>query len=202
MPKNRNLFLQFSALPAMVLAASLVASIPAHAAGDGDTDTNKPADDGAKPADDDKKPLFKIKCKEGKVWVKEKFRCIAEEDVKKEDQSSIYELGRDYAYAGDYNEAIRILAKAPDQDDPRVLNMLGFSNRKSGNMDVALEYYRQAVAANPDYSLVREYLGEAFIQLGMLEQAREQLTEIERICGGRSCDEYGQLASLIVKNQR
>ena len=79
--------------------------------------------------------------------------------------------------------------------------MLGFSNRKSGRMDVALGYYRKAVATDPDFSLVREYLGEAYIQLGMMEKAREQLTQIERICGSRVSDEYGQLASLIVENQ-
>ena len=199
MPLKRKMFLQFATVPAIALMASLNLSLPALAAGDGDNDSGtKPADS----SDDTKKSLFQIKCKEGKVWVKEKLRCIDEAEIEKEDQSSIYELGRDFAYAGDYLEAIRTLTKAPDQTDPRVLNMLGFSNRKLGQMDIALAYYRKAVASNPDYSLVREYLGEAFIQLGMLEKAREQLTEIERICGSRNCDEYGKLAALIVDGQR
>lgn len=117
------------------------------------------------------------------------------------DQNSIFKQGRSLAYAGNYEQAIVVLASAPDQGDPRILNMLGFSNRKSGRMDVALNYYSKAVATDPDFSLVREYLGEAYIQLGMMEKAREQLTQIERICGSRVCDEYGQLASLIVKSQ-
>ena len=70
-----------------------------------------------------------------------------------------------------------------------------------GKLDVALGYYRAAVAEDPDFSLVREYLGEAYIQLGLLEKAREQLSEIERICGSKACNEYGQLANLIVDSQ-
>jgi tetratricopeptide (TPR) repeat protein len=140
------------------------------------------------------------KCKQGEVL--EKGKCVNAADIKKPDkqkQSLIYDYGKSLAKAGEYELAIATLKLAPDQNDPRVLNYLGFSNRKLGRMDEALGYYHAAVAQDPDFSLVREYLGEAYIQLGMLEQAREQLTEIERICGGRACGEYGQLAEMIVE---
>ncbi|MEC9343094.1 MAG: tetratricopeptide repeat protein, partial [Pseudomonadota bacterium] len=111
------------------------------------------------------------------------------------------DYGRAMAKAGKFEIAIAALKTAPDQDDPRVLNYLGYSHRKLGRMDNALGYYRAAVAKDPDFSLVREYLGEAYIQLGLLEKAREQLSEIERICGSKTCSEYGQLANLIVEHQ-
>ena len=131
-----------------------------------------------------------------------KGKCVAEADLaKKEKQSRIYDYGTSRAKAGDYEHAISVLHMAPDQQDPRVLNYLGYSHRKLGLMDEALVYYRAAVAADPDFSLVREYLGEAYVQLGLMEKAREQLSEIERICGGKACSEYGQLAGMIVQAQ-
>lgn len=150
------------------------------------------------------------KCKEGEVWDPEARRlfgrgkCVAEADFKgnnADKQGLIYDYGKSLANAGEYAHAVDVLAMAPDQNDPRVLNYLGFSHRKLGRMDEALGYYRAAIAADPDFTLVREYLGEAYIQLGLLEKAREQLTEIERICGGRECGEYRQLADLMVESQ-
>ena len=184
-------------LTAALLVAGCLSLAPAFAAGGdgGSSDTN------AAP---------KQKCKSGQVWdpnaatLLGKGKCVAAADVKKPEkqkQGMIYDYGRWLAKAGDYEDAIATLLLAPDQNDPRVLNYLGYSNRKLGRMDEALGYYHAAVAQNPDFSLVREYLGEAYIQLGELENARNQLTEIERICGGRACDEYGQLADLIVGAQ-
>lgn len=143
----------------------------------------------------------KIKCKKGKVWDKKKKKCVDEEETSNLDQDSIYETGRDLAYVGRYDEAITILGLVHNHQDVRVLNMLGYSHRKSGNMDLALAFYQKAIDQDPNYSLVREYLGEAYIQLGMLEKAREQLSEIERICSGRTCGEYRKLADLIVAEQ-
>ena len=150
------------------------------------------------------------KCPEGQVWDPEakrlfgKGKCVSEAEFSgnaTEKQSLFYNYGKSRADAGDYVQAIAVLNMVPDTTDPRVLNYLGFSHRKLGHMDEALEYYRAAIAQDPDFSLVREYLGEAYIQLGLLEQAREQLSEIERICGGRECGEYRKLAQLMVDSQ-
>ncbi|GIL02965.1 MAG: hypothetical protein BroJett030_28640 [Alphaproteobacteria bacterium] len=151
-------------------------------------------------------------CDDGLVWDEEadnedtgeKGKCVDAADVDKpaeDKQGMIYDYGRAMAMAGHYDKAITALKSAPDRDDPRVLNYLGYSHRKLGRMDEALGYYQAAVARDPDFSLVREYLGEAYIQLGLMERAREQLSEIERICGSKACEEYGQLARLIVDSQ-
>ncbi len=183
-------------LTAALLVAGCLSFAPAFAAG-GDSDSG--GTNASTP---------KQKCKTGQVWdpnastLLGKGKCVNAADLKKPDkqkQGMIYDYGKWLAKAGDYEDAIATLLLAPDQNDPRVLNYLGFSSRKLGRMDEALGYYHAAVAQNPDFSLVREYLGEAYIQLGELEAAREQLTQIERICGGRSCEEYGQLAEMIVK---
>lgn len=174
-------------LAAMFLAGAMSLG-GALAAGEGGSSDSS---DGTGPA--------KPKCKLGEVL--EDGKCVNAADVKKPDkqkQGLIYDHGKSLANAGEYEQAIATLLLAPDQDDPRLLNYLGYSHRKLGRMDEALTYYKAAIAHDPDFSLVREYLGEAYIQLGMLEQAREQLTQIERICGGRTCGEYGQLAELIV----
>ena len=182
---------------AMTFAFALLALVPAGtalAAGDSDSSSTEPASPPTCPA--------------GQVWDPEakrlfgKGKCVAEAEMNKDGkQSLIYDYGKALAKAGDYQHAIDVLSMAPNQSDPRVLNYLGYSNRKLDRMDVALGYYKAAIAMNPDFSLVREYLGEAYIQLGLLENAREQLVEIERICGGRECGEYGQLAELIVESQ-
>jgi hypothetical protein len=39
---------------------------------------------------------------------------------------------------------------------------------------------------------VREYLGEAYIQLGRVDLARDQLAEIEKHCG-TTCEPYVEL---------
>ncbi|MEM9104387.1 MAG: hypothetical protein AAGC96_01930, partial [Pseudomonadota bacterium] len=58
-------------------------------------------------------------------------------------------------------------------------------------------YYRQAVAMDPEYTLVREYMGEALLQKDDLAGALEQLAEIRRLCESRTCDEYNTLSGKI-----
>ncbi len=63
-------------------------------------------------------------------------------------------------------------------------------------MLVGLGYYEEALRNDPDYTLVREYMGEAHLQLGNVAAAREQLGEIEKRCG-KDCAEYAELSAQI-----
>ena len=54
---------------------------------------------------------------------------------------------------------------------------------------------------NPSHLSAREYLGEAHLQAGQPDKAREQLMELERLCG-RSCDEYRDLTDAIEGTRR
>lgn len=133
-------------------------------------------------------------CKQGEVYDKEQKKCVQKNSAV--DDDSLFETGRAYAYAGRYGEAIEVLGLVSNKNDPRVLNMLGFSHRKSGRVDVGLGYYEEALALNPDFVLAREYMGEAFITLGQIDKAREQLSEIEKRCG-KGCAEYAALERQI-----
>ena len=55
------------------------------------------------------------------------------------------------------------------------LNYRGYATRKLGRVDEGIGYYLQSVALDPEYTLVREYLGEAYVIQGKLDLAKEQL---------------------------
>jgi tetratricopeptide (TPR) repeat protein len=138
-------------------------------------------------------------CKEtkGKVWDKKTKKCVDAQQGSLDDDS-IYETGRYLAKIGRYDEAITILNFVANDQDKRVLNYLGYSYRKSGQIDVGLKYYQASLAIDPDYVLVREYLGEALIQKGDIAGAQAQLIEIEARCG-KTCEPYVDLAAELAK---
>jgi len=167
-------------LSAAVLALSLPLAWPAFSAG-GDSGSGA----------SDQTPT----CKSGEVYDKTEKKCVPAKQGAVDDDS-LFETGRALAYAGKYGEAIQMLGLVSDKNDPRVLNMLGFSHRKSGRIDVGLGYYQEALTINPDFTLAREYLGEAYLTLGDLAAAKNQLSEIEKRCG-KGCAEYAALEKQI-----
>jgi tetratricopeptide (TPR) repeat protein len=159
----------------------------AFAAGSGGTSTNS------------EKP--KLVCKKGEVvknvttnGVKKK-KCVKLESSNLADEE-LYEQGSQLAKDGQYEDALKILAKIQNQDDPRVLNYLGYSNRKAGRLDAGIAYYQKALAIDPDFVLAREYLGEGYVAAGKIDLAKIELAEIEKRCG-MTCEEYKDLAEAI-----
>jgi len=134
-------------------------------------------------------------CRNGKVWDKKTKKCVDPQRGAVDDDS-LYAAGRFLAEQGRYGEAITILSLAADKTDPRILNYLGYSHRKAGRVTVGLGYYQEALRHDPNYTLVREYMGEAYLQQGNVAAAKEQLTEIEKRCG-KGCKEYALLAEQI-----
>jgi len=137
-----------------------------------------------------------VTCRKGKIWDKRKKRCVRIEKKSSLSDDNLYEAARDLAYNRRYQEAIETLQLASNQQDPRILNYLGYSTRKLGDVKAGLKYYQAALKADPDYTLVREYMGEAFLQLGQVAKAQEQLSEIKARCG-ESCREYAMLDDQI-----
>jgi len=135
------------------------------------------------------------KCKKNQVWDQKKKKCVTPQQGMLDDES-IFEAGRDLAYAGRYDEAINVLTMAADKRDPRILNFLGYAHRKSGRVNVGLGYYLEALRIDPNYTLVREYLGEAYLQIGDTAKAKDQLAEIEAR-KGKDCAEYRVLSAQI-----
>jgi tetratricopeptide (TPR) repeat protein len=134
-------------------------------------------------------------CKEGYVYDSKKQMCVKAEAGIIEDKAL-----SDYAYAlareGRYQEALDTLDLMRNPATAEALNYRGYATRKLGRVDEGIGYYQQAIALDPNYTLVREYLGEAYVSQGNFELAVQQLGEIEKRCG-TTCEAYEDLAEAI-----
>jgi tetratricopeptide (TPR) repeat protein len=110
--------------------------------------------------------------------------------------SELYQQAYLLAKTGEYDWAIEVLSSIQNQNDPDVMNMLGYSNRKAGRLELGISYYSKALEMRPDFVRAREYLGEGYVAAGKLELARAQLDEIAKICG-TTCNEYKDLSEVI-----
>lgn len=118
------------------------------------------------------------KCKDGKIWDKDTQACVSAQQGMYDD-NTLFDAAREFAYDDQYENAIDLLQLASNPEDPRILNYLGFSNRKAGRMDVGMGYYKEALKRDPDYILARSYMGQAYLQQNQRNAARDQLLEIE-----------------------
>ena len=116
-------------------------------------------------------------CTNGKVWDKKTKACVDAQDSSL-DNDTLYGAVREFAYAGQYDNAQAVLAAMSDQTDDRVLTYWGFTHRKKGNMAKGMMFYRRALAKNPANILARSYMGQALVEQGDLVGARAQLLEI------------------------
>ncbi|MEL6299769.1 MAG: tetratricopeptide repeat protein [Pseudomonadota bacterium] len=137
-------------------------------------------------------PKPKIDCRKRKN--KERAECKKKSSKLTDDE--VYQAGYLLASNGDYAKAKAMLLTAENQDDPRILNYLGFTTRKMGDPEAALAYYKRALDLRPDYAAARSYRGEALVELGRLPEAFTELTEIEKICG-KACDPYAKLMKKL-----
>ncbi|MGA8399917.1 MAG: tetratricopeptide repeat protein [Stellaceae bacterium] len=79
--------------------------------------------------------------------------------------------------ASDYRGAIpsptAVVQKDPNNAD--ALNLMGYSLRKTGQADLALQYYNKALSLNPKHLGTNEYLGELYVEKGQMDKAKEHL---------------------------
>jgi tetratricopeptide (TPR) repeat protein len=120
--------------------------------------------------------------------------CVGKASARMSDDELFY-AGYWLAKNGQYETALGYLTLAQKKDE-RVLTYIGFATRKLGRVDEALPIYERALSLNPNYAVARAYLGEAFLTKGQPEQARVQLSEIERRCGA-TCAPYADLKGHI-----
>lgn len=116
------------------------------------------------------------------------------------DDAQLFYAGYWLARRGAYEEALSYLKLARHPDE-RILTYTGFATRKLGDAARALDFYWRALDINPDYTIARAYLGEAFLGLGEPQKAKEQLAEVEKRCGS-TCAEYAELANEIARYER
>lgn len=120
----------------------------------------------------------KPKCKAGEVYDKKSKSCVVAREGTL-DTEGFYQNVRALAYAGRYSEAQDVLALMPENDD-RTLTYMGFTNRKMGNVDLAMDYYARALVVNPANVLARSYMGQGFVERGMLQEAMAELRAIRQ----------------------
>lgn len=142
----------------------------------------------------DEKAPSKPKCKTGQIYDSNSKTCVKAQGSNL-DVDQLYDNLRELAYAGRFADAMVVLAQMP-QDDDRTLTYLGFTNRKLGKMDEAIGYYTQALTVNPDNVLARSYMGQGFVDMGRVDDAKAQLAEI-RARGGAGTWAEASLAKAI-----
>lgn len=96
-------------------------------------------------------------------------------------------------YQGAVGHLHNVLASQPNNAD--VLNLIGFSKRKMGDMTGAMEYYDQALSLQPNHIGANEYLGELYLEMKLPAKAEERLSVLQQVCG--NCEEYGELKEKI-----
>lgn len=136
-------------------------------------------------------------CEEGKVYDSEKDECVDKSASNTHAVEDIYKTALAWSLKGEHAEALEILWLADGREDARILNLLGYSNRMMGRLDVGLAYYRQAISMDPTYTLVRQYYGEGLLQKGDLKGAQDQLAALAVLCGVSDCAAFDDLESAI-----
>ena len=112
--------------------------------------------------------------------------------------TSLLDEGRLAIAKSDWSTAVARLtaAAAANPKSADAENLLGFSLRKSGNLQAAFPHYANALRIDPTHRGALEYLGEAYLQAGRPAQAKQQLAKLAKICG-KSCEQYLDLSRSI-----
>ena len=99
---------------------------------------------------------------------------------------------------GKYQEAISLL-KLADREKPKdadIYNLLGFSYRKSGDLEKAGAYYSEALKIDGKHKGALEYQGELFLMVGNKAAAEDNLRKLDKICW-LGCSELDDLQTAI-----
>ncbi|MEY3002871.1 MAG: hypothetical protein RLZZ491_47 [Pseudomonadota bacterium] len=156
-----------------VIAACLMLFAPAVGAVGMDSDTPPPP------------TPTTTECEDGSVWDVERATCLPIVESRLPDRpAALIATVRELAYAGRHDDALALLHRAPDGNDPMVLTYFGYVTRQMGDVQAGLAYYDRALQVAPDNHLARAYLGLAHLQLGRADHAQAQLAQI-RARGGR-----------------
>jgi cytochrome c-type biogenesis protein CcmH/NrfG len=91
-----------------------------------------------------------------------------------------------------------LLARSPN--DAEFHNLYAYSLRKGANPDMSLvfQHYNEALRLDPKHRGANEYLGEAYLMIGNLPKAKEQLAALDKICF-LPCQEYSDLKKHIAE---
>ncbi|MGD9882741.1 MAG: tetratricopeptide repeat protein [Reyranella sp.] len=100
--------------------------------------------------------------------------------------------------ARDYRGALPLLQQvvAKDPKNADAYNLLGFATRSSGDPNGSLQYYQYALSLDPRHLGAHEYIGEAYLMLGRLQEAEQHLARLDSLCVF-GCSEYRMLKAAV-----
>ena len=92
-------------------------------------------------------------------------------------------------------KALKAYTKSTPEDTDG-WNLYAFTNRKLGNYDKAENYYLKALELDPNNKSALEYQGELFVELGRLDEAKNNLEKLKLLCQ-EGCLELKMLEEYI-----
>ncbi|MCB2108813.1 MAG: tetratricopeptide repeat protein [Rhodobacteraceae bacterium] len=97
-----------------------------------------------------------------------------------------------------FEEAVEMLEEIlrfePENAD--AYNLLAYSQRNLGELDLAMENYNKALEIDPQHNNALEYQGELFLKLGDQPSAEKNLVLISATCKS-GCEAYDVLQAAI-----
>ena len=99
----------------------------------------------------------------------------ASTNASKDPFAAVYQLIEAKKFA-EAHKALKILNVPTKQADK--FNLLGFTARKSGDLEKASDYYNRALEINPKHVRALEYQGELFMQTNRQNLAEENLNKL------------------------
>ena len=114
-----------------------------------------------------------------------------------------YDSGKKAIERKDWKAAIGSLDSAAKSDpkDADIQNLLGYSYRKSGNLDMAFKHYAKALELNPGHKGAHEYVGEAYLMANKPDKAKEHLARLVQLCP-QGCEERDDLTKAIAQHEK
>ena len=111
-----------------------------------------------------------------------------------------FTAGRQAVEAKNWQAALAAFGKvvAKDPTNPNGYNMLAYSYRKSGKLDLAFKNYGEALRLDPKHRAAHEYVGEAYLMAGNLAKAEEHLKVLDELCLF-GCEEYRELKEAVAE---
>ncbi len=115
-------------------------------------------------------------------------------------KSADFTAGEKAAMDGNFEAAIGYFTKVVNTDPTNAdgFNLLGYSHRKVGNVELAFENYNEALALKSDHLGANEYIGELYLEIGDLANAEKHLKVLDAACFF-GCAAYSDLKSAIKK---
>lgn len=103
--------------------------------------------------------------------------------------------GKEKSALKKFNKALEQCKEAVTLDSTyyQAWNLVAYTSRKTGKVDDAFVAYEKCLGLNPDFEIAHEYRGEAYLQIGDVAKAKEELAWLK----GKGSEYRIELAEAI-----